>query len=188
MTPWMRRTSTGRGGQPSASSTPCSTTRTVSSLRARIGYPGRIAQEPRAEAAARKAWGAIDSWSRPGASRVVQPPYDHAPEWAGNPAVHSFRHAILLGWAPPPAQGALGIVTSRRRSPGSGTASPRRIHECLAIESTRARHITAMPAGRRSYPEQPTGPAKDCGRPLSGCGSPRRTPAKGGTGPTRRQP
>ncbi len=80
-------------------------------------------------------------------------------------AVHPFRHAILLGSAPPPAQGALGIVTSRRRSPGSGTASPRRIYECLTIECTRAGHITAMP-GRRSYREQPMGPAKSCGLPI----------------------
>ena len=88
-----------------------------------------------------------------------------------------FDTPSLLGSAPPPAQGAPGIVTSRRRSPGSGTASPRRIYECLTIECTRARHVTAMP-GRRSYRDSRWGQRRVAVCPLVGCGSPEGSPAK----------
>jgi hypothetical protein len=107
MTLRMRRASARRGGQPSASGTACSPTRAVSSLRARIGHPGRIAEEPRAELQQERRGARLTpGHDREPAGSLSRRTITHTSE--RGPAVHSFRHAIHLGSAPPPAQGTLG--------------------------------------------------------------------------------
>ena len=172
MTLRMRRASARRGGQPSASGTACSPTRAVSSLRARIGHPGRIAEEPRAELQQERRGARLTpGHDREPAGSLSRRTITHTSE--RGPAVHSFRHAIHLGSAPPPAQGTLGDRYVEEAFAGVWNGVTKANIRILTIKSTRARHVTAMLAGRRSYREQPMG---------WGCGSPGGTPAKAALG------
>ncbi len=92
---------------------------------------------------------------------------------------------------PGPRKAHWGIVTPRRRSPGSGTASPRRIHEYLVIQCFLLKH--GDPDIRRvdrpdregrwsprheKLPRTADGASEGLRSAVEGCGSPGGTPAR----------